>query len=97
MLIEFQRPQRATVVTPDSGEDEGFGTVVSEPVAPSYVSINPEYIFSFMESERHPGVSVIKGPDGRGILVAGSYADVKAKLAAAGWATPNAESSETVQ
>jgi hypothetical protein len=93
MLVEFERAPRPQthVETPESGEDEGFGNVtVQEAAAPRMLTVNPVFISMFFESNT-PGISVIKGPDGRGFLVVGSYLDVKSKLEAAGWQRPDDE------
>jgi hypothetical protein len=87
MLVEFERAPRPQqqVILPESGEDEGFGQVVTqqEPQAPRPLMVNPMFVAMFFESNT-PGISVIKGPDGRGFLVVGTFEQVKAKLETAG-------------
>jgi hypothetical protein len=84
MLVEFERAQRPQMRAPESGEDEGYGEVTTqETEAPRILSVNPMFVAMFFESNT-PGISVIKGPDGRGYLVVGTYAEVKAKLELAG-------------
>ncbi len=83
MLVQFERvvaPQDPDFPVEGSGEDEGFGT--AEPIA-TFLDVNPRYV-SMVFASREPGVTIIKGPDGRGFKVKGEFADVHQKLVAAG-------------
>jgi len=83
-MVEFERAPRAQqrVELPESGEDEGFGEVVTQAAPARLLMVNPLFVSAFFESNT-PGISVLKGPDGRGFLVVGSFEQVKAKLEAA--------------
>jgi hypothetical protein len=85
MLVEFERPQPpAQDVISESGEDGGEVTTQQEPQPVRLLMVNPLFVAMFFET-RTPGISVIKGPDGRGFLVLGTFEQVKAKLETAGW------------
>src|SRR5262252_8356081 len=93
MIVQLERvmPPVKTEVIPGSGEDEGFGepreVVETAPTEPVYIDVNPRYI-SFVFESREPGVTIVKGPDGRGFKVKGTYAEVHAKLTAGGYEDP---------
>jgi hypothetical protein len=83
-MVEFERaprPQQQVV----EAEDGEVTTQQEQPVR--LLMVNPLFVSLFFESNT-PGISVIKGPDGRGFLVRGTFEQVKAKLETAGWQRP---------
>jgi hypothetical protein len=47
---------------------------------PIKIAVNPVFVSSVTASEEHDNCVVVKGPDGRGYLILGTYEQVKAKL-----------------
>ena len=47
---------------------------------PVKIAVNPQYVSSVTPSEEHENCVILKGPDGRGYMILGSYEVVKAKL-----------------
>jgi hypothetical protein len=69
MLVEFERAE--------SREDEDG---IPHPLQ---LSVNPNFVGSVIDHARQSGITVIRMCDGRGLLVRGTAAEVKAKIEAA--------------
>ena len=73
MLVEFKR-KRSTYEHDEDGE------VVGQ--TPIRVLINPALVSAVMPSTDHQDCTVVRGPDGRGLLLDEAYASVKRRLGA---------------
>ena len=71
MLIEFQRLVEVE-------DEEGMSREEARPV-----SVNPQFVSAVLDVRTNPNLSIIRGPDGRGIIVNGSHAETVAKLSPA--------------
>jgi len=68
MLVELERYYQDLT---EVGEDR--------PV-PRMIAVNPQFTSSVIPSQEHDDATIVRGPDGRGLMVRGSYRDVLAKL-----------------
>src|SRR5262249_20961717 len=79
MMVELRRYVRQEMQYRDEGEDDGMVSQDNQPQG-ALILINPAYVAAMFESTETPGMTVIRGPDGRGLSIAGTYAEVKAAL-----------------
>ena len=67
MLVELERYFNLD----EEGEDR---------TVPHMVAINPQFTSAVLQSQEHNDATIVRGPDGRGLIVKGTYAEVLAKL-----------------
>lgn len=71
------------------GEDDGIGEPTAAPAAPApapeprFLSVNPLQLAAIHGERNNSNQSIVKTRDGRGLIVMGTYAEVKAALEAA--------------
>lgn len=68
MLVELERYHQELN---EEGEDRAV---------PQHVAVNPVFVSAVIPSERGEDATIVRGPDGRGLMVRGTFAEIMTKL-----------------